>query len=184
MSALAEKRLNVDEFLSWADGREGKWELHDGVPVLMSPERVRHTSTKSDAALTLRAAIDRANVRCRAYVQGITVRISGNHAFVPDAVVVCPPAPPDDVEISNPLIVVEVLSPSTVGYDHGIRFEGYFSLPSLAHYLILDPDRRVVIHHARGREGVIETRILHDGRLRLDPPGLEVAVSELFASAD
>ncbi len=55
---------------------------------------------------------------------------------------------------------------------------------SLAQYLILDHDCRVVIHHARGREGVIETRILHDGRLRLDPPGLEVAVAELFGSAD
>ena len=66
----------------------------------------------------------------------------------------------------------------------GIKLEGYFSLASLAHYLILDPDRRVVIHHARGREGVIETRILREGRLRLDPPGLEVAVAELFASVD
>jgi Uma2 family endonuclease len=184
MSARAEKRLNVDEFLAWADGREGKWELHDSVPVLMSPERVRHTATKLDAALALRAAIARASVPCRAYTEGITVRVRENRAFVPDAIVVCPPAPPDDVEISNPLIVVEVLSPSTTGYDHGIKLEGYFSLASLAHYLILDPDRRVVIHHARGREGVIETRILHEGRLRLDPPGFEIAVEELFASAD
>jgi Uma2 family endonuclease len=184
MSAIAEKRMNVDEFLAWADGLEGKWELHDGVPVLMSPERVRHTGTKSDAFFALRAAIDRASVPCRAYAEGITVRVRDNRAFVPDALVVCPAPSPDKIEISNPLIVVEVLSPSTTGNDHGIKLEGYFSLPSLAHYLILDADRRVVIHHARGREGVIETRILHDGRLRLDPPGLEVAVAELFASAD
>ena len=184
MSALAEKRLNVDEFLAWADGREGKWELHDGVPVAMSPERVRHTSTKFDAALTFRAAIDRAGVPCRAYAEGITVRVARKPCVRSGRRGRLPPAPPDDVEISNPLIVVEVLSPSTTGNDHGIKLEGYFSLPSLAHYLILDADRRVVIHHARGRDDVIETRILHEGRLRLDPPGLDIAVAELFASAD
>lgn len=184
MSAAAEKQLNVDEFLAWADGREGNWELHDGVPVARSPERVRHTATKSDAFFALRVAIDRAGAPCRAYSEGITVRIRDNRAFVPDALVVCPAPPPDDREISNPLIVIEVLSPSTAAHDHGEKLEGYFSLATVAHYLILDPDRRVVIHHARAREGVIETRILREGRLRLDPPGLEVAVGELFASVD
>jgi Uma2 family endonuclease len=184
MSAIAEKWLDVDEFLSWADGREGKWELHDGVPVAMAPERLRHTASKSDAMFALRTAIDRVGAPCRAYAEGITIRVRENRAFVPDAVVVCPSAPPDKIEISNPLIVVEVLSPSTLAFDHGVKLEGYFSLPSLAHYLILDPDRRVVIHHARGRDDIIETRILHDGSLRLDPPGLEVAVAALFASAD
>jgi Uma2 family endonuclease len=184
MSVFAEKRLNVDEFLAWADGREGNWELYDGLPVAMSPERVRHAATKFDAAFALRVAIDRAGAPCRAYSEGITVRVRENRAFVPDALVVCPAPPPDDREISNPLIVVEVLSPSTAAHDHGDKLEGYFSLESVAHYLILDPDRRVVIHHARGRESVIETRILREGRLRLDPPGLEIVVAELFASAD
>ena len=182
MSALAEKRLDVDEFLAWADGREGKWELHDGVPVLISPERGRETAAKSGAAFALSTALDRAGVPCRAYAKGIRVRISENRAFVPDALVVYPAPLPHNREISNPLIVVEPFSPTAEYY--GLKLEGYFSLPSLAHYLILDPDRRVVIHHARGREGVIETRILHEGRLRLDPPGLEVAVAELFASVD
>lgn len=184
MSTLAEKRLNVDEFLVWADGREGNWELHDGLPVMMSPERVQHTATKSDAFFALRTAIDHTGAPCRAYAEGITVRIRENRAFVADALVVCPAPPPDEVTISNPLIVVEVLSPSTVANDHGIKLEGYFSLASLAHYLILDPERRVAIHHVRGREGVIETRIPHDGRLGLDPPGLEVAVADMFASTD
>lgn len=185
MSDLAEKRLTVDEFLIWAEGREGKWELHDSTPVAMSPERLSHSRTKGEVYVALRAAVRASGAPCRAYPDGVTVRIRANRAFIPDALIVCPPPPSEErLTISNPLVVVEVLSPSTVASDHGIKLEGYFSLASLAHYLILDPDRRVVIHHARGREGVIETRILHDGRLRLDPPGLEVAVADLFASTD
>jgi Uma2 family endonuclease len=151
---------------------KAEWELFDGAAVAMAPERARHGLTKTEAAFALREAARRAGAPCRAFAAGITVRVSNDRAFVPDALVVCPP-PPEAVIIDNPLIVVEVLTPSTAAVDHGIKLEGYFSLVSLAHYLILDPDRRVVIHHRPGEAGVIETRILRDGALRLEPPGLE-----------
>ena len=60
---------------------------------------------------------------------------------------------------------------------------GYFSLASVEHYLILDPERRSLIHHKRGRGDIIETRILSEGVIRLDPPGIEAAVAEMFAPA-
>src|SRR5271167_1291608 len=75
MVDLAEKRLTVDEFLVWAEGREGKWELVDGSPTAMSPERVRHTQTKTEAAFALREAARRAGASCRAFVDGITLRM-------------------------------------------------------------------------------------------------------------
>ena len=94
---------------------------------------------------------------------------------------VCGPhAAADAVEIDNPIIVVEVLSPSTAAIDHGPKLSGYFSLPSVQHYLILDPERRVVIHHKRGVGDAIETRVLSEGAVKLDPPGFEVAVEALF----
>jgi Uma2 family endonuclease len=95
--------------------------------------------------------------------------------------VVCGPrAPADALEIDNPVIVVEVLSPSTAAVDHGRKLSGYFSLPSVQHYLILNPDRRAVLHHKRGGGEAIETRVLTDGVARLDPPGFDVAVEALF----
>ena len=76
------------------------------------------------------------------------------------------------------------MSEGTAARDHEVKLAGYFSLPSLVHYLILDPERRTAIHHKRGQGEVIETRILTAGPLRLDPPGLELAVEELFAPAE
>jgi len=55
-----------------------------------------------------------------------------------------------------------------------------FSLPSVEHYLIVDPDRRVVIHHKRGSGDAIETRVLSEGVAKLDPPGFDVAIEALF----
>jgi Uma2 family endonuclease len=88
---------------------------------------------------------------------------------------------PEATEIADPIILVEVLSPSTAAIDHGRKLSAYFSVPSVQHYLILDPERRVAIHHKRGQGDAIETRVLADGVLRLDPPGLEVPVTGMFA---
>ncbi len=93
---------------------------------------------------------------------------------------VVPESPPNAIVIVNSIVVVEVLSPTTAAIDHGRKLSGYFSLPSVEHYLILDPERRVAIHHKRGQGDAIETRVLSDGAVKLDPPGFEVAVEALF----
>ena len=181
MPTAAEKLMTVDEFFGWAEGREGRWELFDGRPIAMSPERVAHLETKAAALIALKGAIAKAGASCHALPDGATVRISARTAFEPDATVYCGPRlAPATLEIPEPIIVVEVLSEGTAARDHGVKLADYFSLPSLVHYLILDADRRTAIHHKRGQGEVIETRILTEGSLRLDPPGLELAVAELF----
>jgi Uma2 family endonuclease len=182
MSSPARNEMDVDAFLLWADGRDGRWELRDGQPVMMAPERAAHALTKFAAQKALEDGLRRARLPCRVFPDGMTVRVAARTAFEPDALVVCPP--PTDLstmEIPNPAIVVEVLSPSTAADDHGVKLDGYFSLPSVAHYLILDADRRVTIHHRRGHAGAIETRVLREGKVVLDPPGFDAEVAEFFA---
>lgn len=94
-----------------------------------------------------------------------------------------PRLPPAAIEIPNPVIVVKVLSEGKAARDRGVKLVGYFSLPTVAHYLILDPERRTAVHHRRGQGDLIETRILTAGPLRLDQPGLELTVAELFGPA-
>jgi len=179
--STALKQMTVDEFLLWAEGREGRWELHDGMPVMMSPERVVHNRSKFRAATALRDALNAAGLPCEVFTDGLAIRIDSRMTFEPDASVVCGPRQPDDaIVINDPTIVLEVLSPTTAAVDHGRKLSGYFSLPSVEHYLILDPERRVVIHHKRGTSDAIETRVLTEGAAKLDPPGFEVAVEALF----
>ena len=56
------------------------------------------------------------------------------------------------------------------------------SAGGVSHYLILDPDRRVMIHNRRGQAGAIETRVLREGKVVLDPPGFDAQVAEFFAT--
>ena len=182
MSNASAEKMDTDAFLAAFEGHGGKWELRDGRPVAMSPERAGHARTKAAAHFALATALARHGSPCEAFPDGMTVRVDAGNAYEPDVVVNCgPPLPGDAVEVRDPKIIVEVLSPSTAALDLGRKLSDYFSLSSVEHYLILDPDRRVAIHHKRGQGDAIETRVLAEGALRFDPPGIEVAVVDLFA---
>ena len=114
----------------------------------------------------------------------MTIRIERTTAFEPDALARCGPRlDPDTVEVTDPVIVVDVLSPSTRSIDTGAKFAGYFGIPSVMHYLLIDTVKRLAVHHHRRADDVIETRIVSDGVLTFDPPGITVPLAELYDDA-
>jgi Uma2 family endonuclease len=182
MSTLARRKMTVDEFLAWAEGREGRWELYNGVPYAMPAERTGHIKVKSAVYLALLRAVQRAGLPCHVLTDGSGVRTSRHVMHAPDALVYCGPELPDDaLEVPNPMIVVEVLSPSTRKFDETVKREGYFSLPSVHHYLIVDPEGPPIVHHSRQPDGATLKAEAHKGMLTLSPPGIEVGVAELLA---
>jgi Uma2 family endonuclease len=184
MKAERQRRMTVDQFLAWAEAREGRYELFDGVVYTISPERAGHAEVKLAVAKVLGGAIARAEVACWVLPDGMTVRVDRHTAHEPDALVYCgPKLPSSAVEVPEPVVVVEVLSPSTRHVDASAKLAGYFRLSSVRHYLIVDPEQRLVIHHARGEGDGIDTRVVRRGTVRLDPPGIRLAVAKLFAGA-
>jgi Uma2 family endonuclease len=111
----------------------------------------------------------------------MTVRVDDTTAYEPDALVYCgPKLAKTELEVPHPVVIVEVLSPSTRHIDLSLKLTGYFRLPSVAHYLIVNPTQPVVLHHARGDGDEIHTRVVTEGSIRLDPPGLELAVADIY----
>ena len=178
-------RMTVDEFIDWATAQPGgRYELLDGKVYAMSPERVGHARTKARVWQELDQAITAAGLPCEALPDGLTVPIDIATSYEPDVLVRCgEPLDPEVVKVIDPVIVVEVVSRSSRGLDSGSKLVDYFKLPSLVHYLVIDPTRRVIVHHGRDDAGGIRTSVHHDGLLRLDPPGIEVAVAACFADA-
>jgi Uma2 family endonuclease len=176
-------RMGADEFIEWAmtlpDG--DRYELVGGEVVAMSPERVSHARVKFAACLALRRAIEAAGLGCEALIDGVSVEIDEETVYEPDTLVRCgEPVPGDAVKVTDPVVVVEVVSPSSGRTDKGLKLQDYFRLASVRHYLILDTRRRSVTHHRRDEAGLIQTRVLHGGALELAPPGIAVAVEDLF----
>lgn len=182
MAEAAEKLPEtVDAFLPWAERQPGRYELFEGRVVAMAAERALHALVKGEVFAALRDAVRARNLPCEAYPDGMTVRVNARSAFVPDALLRCgEPLPPDALEVPDPLVLVEVVSPSSSSLDSGRKLEGYFRVPSLRHYLIVVADQRTVVHHERLDGEEIRTRIVRQGTLRLDPPGIELALEALF----
>jgi len=183
MNAPAAKRLTVPEFLAWAETQEGGgYELVRGQVIAMAPERAEHVQAKRRAANALEAAIQRASLACETFVDGLAVAVDEETSYVPDALVNCGEEIGRDSLIApNPIIVVEVLSPSTRGLDKTAKLADYFRVTSLSHYVIVDLTRRHVVHYRRQSDGSVTVVVVNGGEVRFDPPGISVSVSSFFA---
>ena len=177
MSALAQTDMTAEAFLAWAmEQPEGqRYELDGGEVVAMAPERIAHARAKVRFLRRFADAIDAQGLTCEVFGDGMAVRVDADTVYEPDMLVRCGP-PLDDtaVVIGDPMIIVEVVSPSSRRRDSGSKLEAYFRLPSVRHYLIVKTDNQAIIHHRRDEAGEISTRIVRDGVIALDPPGLVV----------
>jgi Uma2 family endonuclease len=170
-----------EEYRRWAEAQpRDRFEWVDGEVVAMAPEPVAHARTKARVWRALEDAIQEACVPCEALPDGITVEIGDHTAYEPDAVVNCgDTVPGEEVAARSPVIIVEVLFPSTQSVDTGRKLGDYFTLPSLHHYLIFRPEPHV-IHHERDDPGPILTRIVTQGTLSLDPPKITLRLSDIY----
>jgi Uma2 family endonuclease len=169
-------RMTVEQFLAWAEGRPGRHELMGGEVVSQSAERAAHLKVKLAAHVALLSAIRAKGLPCHVLPDGAAVRVDDETVYEPDGLVICGPEPPPSALLfENPVVIVEVLSPSTGWIDQGRKLADYSRLPSVAHYFILNPDAPLIIHHQRHGDDIL-TRIVREGTIRLDPPGMEPAV--------
>jgi Uma2 family endonuclease len=175
MSESVSKHMTSDEFIAWAMQQPDTchYELYDGEVLARAPERPAHALAKFHIARRLASLIEAANLPCVVYPDGMSAEIDDDTVYEPDALVRCgAPLQPNAVKLTDPLVIVEVLSPSTSARDVGAKLEGYFRLPSVRHYLIVRAENRIIVHHERSTDGLILTRIVREGPILLDPPGI------------
>jgi Uma2 family endonuclease len=185
MSDLPAHRMTRAQFYAWAGQQpRGRFELEEGRVVAMAPERVQHARTKLRTARALEDAIAAAGLPCEVLVDGVAIEIGDNSAYEPDVFVTCgAPLDGDAIAVADPVIVVEVGSPSTSRIDQTTKFVAYMHAPTIRHYLVVLPDQRILVHHRKEEDGTLRSAILREGPLTLDPPGLTVQVEALFPKA-
>jgi Uma2 family endonuclease len=182
MNIALRRVMTVQEYLAWSEAQPEQWrtELINGQVVAMAPERAAHNRIKIAALVALREAVKAARLPCEVMTDGMTVRIDEHTAYSPDALIYCGEMiAANTVIVPNPTIIVEVLSPATAHSDTSAKLIGYFKLPSVAHYLIIDPSARTVTHYTRNAT----PNLINGGPLRLDPPGLDLTVEDLLGPA-
>jgi len=122
---------------------------------------------------------------CRTYDADLRVRTPSGLTTYPDVTVICGPTERDVEDqraVTNPALIIEVLSRSTEEYDRGDKFEHYKSLPSLRQYLLVSHIAHSVEVWTRGDRGWTQTSLGEGGVAELSI-GARIEVDDLYAAA-
>jgi Uma2 family endonuclease len=151
MASPAPKRMTLAEFLEWDDGTGRRYELLDGIPVMMAPSLEAHGELV--AALTIEIGT-RLQRPCRVISEaGILIPDRADTYYVADLAVTCAPREPGRRMVVEPVLVVEVLSPSTSQIDRWRKVADYRTLQSAREILVIFSDERRVEVQRRTADG-------------------------------
>lgn len=124
--------------------------------------------------------------RCRAYDADLRVRTPSGLATYPDVTVICGPTerdPDDQQAVTNPTVIIEVLSRSTEEYDRGDKFEHYKSLPSLRQYILVSHRDHSMELWTRDDDRGWTSATIREGALAELVIDARLDVRELYAAA-
>ena len=152
MTALVQPRLTFQEFLAWENAQPERHEFHRGEVFAMTGARRAHGCVVANLVRHLGNRL--AGTRCRCFSESMKLQIADDTILYPDVCVTCDPADlATEMIFRAPTLVIEVLSPSTHGYDRSQKFALYRRLPTLVEYILVDPDTRRVEAFRRGAAG-------------------------------
>lgn len=161
----------------WHAEQPDRWELIEGVPVMMAPGSNNHSLIKGNIYRHL--AVQLAGQPCRAFVDGPEIK-ADSFSAIPDVVVTCSPFGGRAGFVVDPVIVVEVLLPSTERDDIGRKWQGYSLLPSLQHYLVVAQGSRFVTLHTRAGPASFDERVIREGTVELGGVGARLTLDEIY----
>ena len=136
--AARQQPLEPDDFLDWEKHQGERYEFVGGEVRLMVGGTIGHNDITDNIHAALRARLR--GTPCRARAVQTRVRAAGEHFVYPDVVVSCSPRRANELFIDDPVLVVEVLSPSTAHYDKNEKRWVYQAIPSLQQLVYVSPD--------------------------------------------
>ena len=181
MAEPAAKRMTLDEFLAWDDGTDRRYELRGGVITAIAPPMPRHGLLALALGGEIRSAL-RPRPTCRVFSEaGVTLPDRNDTFYVADLAVICEPLRAEDRLIRNPVLIVEVLSPSTAAIDRQIKVPDYRLIPSVMEILLIDSESAFAeVHRREGDRWITEMMRGLDAALALNSVPLTISLSELY----
>jgi Uma2 family endonuclease len=181
---LTQPSVTIGEFDAFLEGQqdERSWELVAGRIVAMTNPTEVHEQIASNIGAPLKLAMDPKG--CRVYQGGIGVQRSDNERGIdrprPDVLVRCGRLGMRNF-VTDPLVVVEVLSPSTMDVDRGDKLRFYKALPTLRHIVLVYQDQMRVEHYRKTDIGwELESLTQPDDHLQLEAVAFESSFERIY----
>lgn len=181
------KFITPEEYLALEENSRDKHEYWHGETFMMAGASINHNQIANNTFKVLDRNLQRRP--CRVFTSDVRLRAPNEDVYTyPDLMVVCGKIETDPRQqdtITNPQLIVEIWSDSTVNYDRGKKFKLYRKIPALHEYVMIDQSAPYIEYYRReGDFWVLETLEGSDAVLKLRALEIELALSEIYAEID
>lgn len=179
---IRRRRYTYAEYLAFEDGTDAKHEFFDGEIYAMAGGTPEHAAIAANVTVILGTQLR--DKPCRVHSSDLHVRVlETGLATYPDVTVICgrPELDPEGRHtVTNPKVVVEVLSPSSAAYDRGEKRTQYQRIPSLHEIVLVAHDEKLVEVWRRGETGTWIRTEARSGSIKLESIGCVLDVAEVY----
>ena len=172
--------FSFDDYLTWEQQQSQRHEFVRGKVFAMAGGTDLHNKAAGNLYVMLRQHLR--GSPCQVYMADVKVRVeTADCGFYPDVLVTCAENDRTDRTVKrSPLLIIEVLSPTTAAFDLGEKFAAYRQLDSLRDYVLVDPERvRVQIYRRQDNQWIVDS-VGPGERLRLNSIEWECAVEAIY----
>jgi Uma2 family endonuclease len=191
MKAHKLPRMTIEEFIRHEIETGQKYEYHNGEIFALAGGSLEHALLIGNIYAELRNGLNQKNINCKPVTNDAKLHIEQDNKYLyPDTMVLC-----GDIErsqdikdaVTNPILIVEVLSPSTTDYDRGDKFYFYRQIPTLQEYVLIEQKRPLVeVFYRRERKGLwrISRYEGTDKTISFQSISIEVKMKDLYFDID
>lgn len=185
---IGKKYYTPEEYLALEEQAAYKSEYFAGEILQMSGGSLNHSLIITNMITAFKTRLRPKG--CRTYESNMRLMVAQNGLYTyPDVMVVCGKvelAPDRNDTITNPTVIVEVLSDSTANYDRGLKAKRYLAIPSLQYYLLIEQKAVYVERRQKGEtsEWAINTYVTLEETLSLPELEIEIPLAEIYDQID
>lgn len=185
-TSATHRTMSVEEFLAWERSDNQRYELIEGVPLAMTPPRRSHGTIVFNLARGIAEALARKPPCVGVVEAGIRSTSREQTYYQADLAITCAKAEPGQQETREPLIIIEVTSPSTAAHDRRVKLVDYRKIPSVEEILLIDQERHYCEVHRRleGERWLVDLIVDLGASVRLESIDVDLELSRIYAGVE
>jgi Uma2 family endonuclease len=182
MNLAVPKPMSLTEFLEWEERQERRYEFDGVEAVAMAGGSAAHADIQANITTALRNRLR--GKPCKFFGSDLKILVGDNSSRYTDGMVVCSPVPPNATTVRDPVVIFEVLSPSTAAKDRIVKAREYQATPSVERYVMLEQDRIGATVHVRAQNGWSVLVLKDNDTLVMPEISLEVPLAEFYEGVE
>jgi Uma2 family endonuclease len=178
MNLAVRQTMSLAEFLEWEERQPLRYEFDGVSPVAMTGGTFAHAVIQRNLAFALTARLR--GKPCQFLGSDLKFQVADGHIRYPDGMILCSPIDRAATVVHQPVVVFEILSPSTTRTDRLIKAREYQATPSLRRYVMLEQDSIGATVYARAGTSWTHEILVADSLLSLPEVEVDLPLAELY----